>query len=287
MIKIFRNPCQLNSKFFLFPGGEVGVKLDTNNLAFKHEQGDIKIVARIQNSNDFFELALVKDALEQQFVGIDIVLYLYYVPYARQDRVCVGGESFSLKVFANLINSLKFKYVVIADPHSDVCGAVIDNCVRISQFDIIHQFEAFTKRVLKGVMFVAPDAGGNKKTSELAKYYGHSDFIRADKLRDLSTGNIKETIVYSSDLYQRDVVIADDICDGGRTFIELAKALKKKNAGKIILYVTHGIFSKGTDVLYDGGIDEIFTTNSFYDTWPAGVSIPAENVLDLEKHFLI
>ena len=44
-------------------------------------------------------------------------------------------------------------------------------------------------------------------------------------------------------------MIVDDICDGGQTFIELAKALEKQGAHQIFLYVTHGIFSKGLDTL--------------------------------------
>jgi len=48
-----------------------------------------------------------------------------YVPYARQDRVCVPGESFSIKAFAALINMLAFDRVIVVDPHSDVVAAVI------------------------------------------------------------------------------------------------------------------------------------------------------------------
>ena len=91
--------------------------------------------------------------------------------------------------------------------------------------------------------------------------------------------------MYADDLAGQDVVIADDLIDGGMTFILLAKALKVKGAGKVILYGTHGIFSKGTKPLFEGGIDEVYSTNSFYDVWPSGV----DNVttLDLEKHFIV
>jgi ribose-phosphate pyrophosphokinase len=50
-------------------------------------------------------------------------------------------------------------------------------------------------------------------------------------------------------------VIVDDICDGGRTFLEIAKTIrsKKRNISifgdKIYLVVTHGIFSAGFDEL--------------------------------------
>ena len=184
MIKILRGDIQLKTEFFLFPGGEVGVKLDVTNLSFYHDERPIAIVARIQNSNDLMELALAKDALDEWLSCPTVKLHLYYVPYARQDRVCVKGEPFSVRVFARIINSLGFSKVTIADPHSDVTPAVLDRCRIITQGMIIHQFEAFTKRVLRGVTFVAPDAGSNKKTTALAAYYGHADFIRADKRRD-------------------------------------------------------------------------------------------------------
>jgi len=54
----------------------------------------------------------------------------------------------------------------------------------------------------------------------------------------------------------------DDICDGGGTFIGLAKALKQKNAGNLYLAVSHGIFSKGFNEL-NKHFTKIFTTDSF------------------------
>ena len=180
--------------------------------------------------------------------------------------MCAKGESFALKLFCDLINSLNVEKVTIFDPHSDVAPALLNNVVVLKQVDIINRFQSFINRVLaaNNGVFVSPDAGANKKTSEIAKYFNHREFIRADKLRNLETGEILETIVYKDDLTGKTVFIADDICDGGRTFIELAKSLKSKGADKVILYVTHGIFSKGTETILNSGIDEIYTTNSFF-----------------------
>jgi ribose-phosphate pyrophosphokinase len=256
---------------FTFPGGEVGLKLKTSFYKFFDEKGQVAIEASIKNSEDFMRVAMAKNALENLGVR-NITLYIPYLPYARQDRVCDAGEAFSLKVFTNLVNSLNFFVVMIVDPHSDVANALINNLIVTEQHQVIEQWDVFATRVGKAT-FISPDAGANKKTAKLAKYFNHVEFIRADKLRDLSTGEIKETIVYADDLTGREIVIADDICDGGRTFIELAKVLKSKNASKVILYVTHGIFSKGVDVIFDGGIDEIWTTNSFHDSYDPRVNV--------------
>ncbi len=147
----------------------------------------------------------------------------------------------------------------------------------------VGKFDVLTKHIIAhGPAFVSPDAGANKKTMELSKYFNHSNFLRADKNRNLHTGEILETVVYG--VIPPEVIIADDICDGGRTFIELAKVLKAKGAKKVYLYVTHGIFSKGTKPLLDAGIDTIFTTNAYYDTLPGGIG-PEPTILNLDAAF--
>ena len=259
----------LDYKFFIFPAGEVGIKLNCPNFRFFNNIKDYshryyKVTARLHSSDDIISLAMIKNAIENEDMKAKIDLFMPYVPYARQDRICDTGEAFSLKVFTNLLNGLNFNTVTICDPHSEVTPALIDRVKVISQLDIIQKFEAFRNRITFGnCLFVSPDSGANKKTSNLAAFFGHREFIRADKLRDLATGQIKETIVYCEDLVGTDVVIADDLCDGGMTFIKLAEVLKKKNCGKVLLYVTHGVFSKGFAPLLDGGIDEIYTTDSF------------------------
>ncbi len=283
-------------KSFTFPGGELGVKLEPEHIGYLYCKAPFQtIIARLTSPQDFVELIMVTDAL-RRFDPTPIRLFMPYVPYARQDRVCVPGEAFAVKAFADVIKGLGFERITILDPHSDVTSTALDPVDVISQFDIVNRFPAFANRVITSkAIFVAPDAGSNKKVAKLAGYFNHEEFIRADKLRDLSNGNIKETIVYADDLEGRDVIIPDDIGDGCRTFIELAKVLKAKNAGKIILYVTHGIFSKGVDVIFEGGIDEIFTTDSFqiFPSEPSvikdGVVVKLSNrltVLNVEETFL-
>lgn len=275
---------ELDYKYFLFSGGEVSVKLNADNLKFFLETTEYKLIARLHNSNDVITLAMIKNALFN-IKKLPIHATIPYLPYGRQDRVCDKGESSSLKVFCGLINYLDFDSVTIIDPHSDVSAALLNNVKVISRLDIFHNsWMELKNRVFAGGVFLAPDAGSNKKVSELAAYFNHKEFYRADKLRDLSNGNIKETIVYCDDFHGQDVIIADDLCDGGRSFIELAKVLKTKNCGKVVLYVTHGIFSKGFDVCYEGGIDEIWTTDCFSENFQGYLpTAPKLNIFNIEK----
>jgi ribose-phosphate pyrophosphokinase len=123
---------------------------------------------------------------------------------------------------------------------------------------------------------VAPDAGALKKTHKLAQTlttrdpHGCIGVVESSKLRNTQTGEITGTVVHASGLIRsvtvgdQDVpivyVMADDICDGGRTFIELAKELRGMGADVVHLYVTHGFFTKGKGV-FTGIIDEVHAIN--------------------------
>ncbi len=240
-------------KSFNFPGGECSVTVSQDIIDY---DDDVKIVAELNGSDDIMCLLLTVDALRRIIPDIDICLYLPYFPYARQDRVCNAGEALSAKVMADLINSLNCTTVMIFDPHSDVVGALLNNC-HIATLDVmikVPHFKAFRKKIIScNLLMVSPDAGAEKKVRSLAKTLstlakGGRDYICASKIRDTSTGEITSTKIYD-DVKGRDVIIIDDLCDGGRTFIELSKVLKDAGANDIYLYVTYGIFSKGLDVL--------------------------------------
>ena len=242
---------------FTFSGGEVQVKIS----GVLEEYQRIKIRAHLHNSEDVMALLMVTGAIRSLSPFIQINLEMPYIPYARQDRICDMGEALAIKVFADLINSQGYSSVLVWDSHSDVALALIDRCANVEQSALMHSMP-----IVAGIL-VSPDAGANKKVFKLAKSYGDifHQVIRADKVRDVKTGAITDTIVYCDDLHGQKVLIVDDICDGGRTFIELAQKLKDKNAGAIFLYVTHGIFSKGLEVFH-GLIDQIYTANSFIES---------------------
>ena len=240
---------------FNFSGGEVHPKIP---LIYPR---DITVKAFIHSANDIMELLLVKNAIDETNFYRAIHLIIPYVPYARQDRVCNEREALSIKVMCDLINSMNFNMVTIYDPHSDVTPALINNCVVISQDQILAHFDDLD---MEEMTLVSPDAGAEKKTLKVAAAYGGLKVVNANKQRNTETGEIVGTHVdFGKGIYGEDLLIVDDICDGGRTFIELAKKLVKGNPNSISLYVTHGIFSKGVGVLFDAGISKVYTTNSF------------------------
>jgi ribose-phosphate pyrophosphokinase len=122
---------------------------------------------------------------------------------------------------------------------------------------------------------VSPDGGALKKIYDVAAEFQITDLVTAIKHRDIKTGKITHTEVPLKPLeheYDKKFVIVDDICDGGRTFIELAKAIKERtHDSKIYLVVTHGIFSAGLLEL-SKYFEKIYTTNSVKEIEPESYS---------------
>jgi len=191
---------------------------------------------------------------------MEIYLYMPYIPNARMDRVKSSDEVFTLKWFAKFINELRFKQVVVLDPHSNVSAALIDN-VRIIQPD------KFIKKAISSIgtdslLLCYPDEGAAKRYSELMG----SEYVFGIKHRDWRTGKIERLELTTPEkVAGRTVLIVDDICSRGGTFTHMATALKTAGAKEIYLYVTHceDTIFKGS-VLTGGMIQHVFTTDSIY-----------------------
>lgn len=243
-----------------FPGGESHIKL---NMEYDFSRIDKVVISnRFLDGNDLMEVLLAKDALQRRGIK-NFELIMPYIPYARQDRECAEGESFSLKVFSNIINSANFDKVIVLDAHSDVAPALINNCQNLPNTPYVK--EAVFRIAEKEIILISPDSGANKKSNKLfTDTFIFSKLVKCDKVRNTHNGALTGFEVFAEDLEGKACIIVDDICDGGRTFIGIAKELKKKNAGDIYLFVAHGIFSYGT---MDLGIyfKKIYTTNSFKD----------------------
>lgn len=269
MLKLFVHKKEVPVKHITFPAGESLISIE-DTQAIPLNAGPVygMITMKFESNEDLINLALLKDCVDRYYQNqITLALTMDYVPYARQDRVCNKGESLSIKVIANLINSLGFKHVYTKDNHSEVATALIHNCINVDISVLADPLRTVLPNGLNTIL-ISPDAGANKKVYAFAKSAGFKHVVRADKTRDIATGKITGTKVYWErypEFYgldaEKDVCIVDDILDNGGTFIPLAQELRKYTGGKIYLYVTHGMFNSGIDK-FKGIFDKIFVSNS-------------------------
>ena len=190
-----------------------------------------------------------------------ITLYLPYVPNARMDRVHRVYDVFTLKHFAEFINNLQFDNVIILDPHSNVTPALLNRVVIANPSAYIEQAIEKSK---PDVLFF-PDEGAMKRYGEMVDWSGARAF--GIKKRDWATGQILGLEIHGDEVIDKKVLIIDDICSRGGTFLHSAKALSKAAAADIDLYITHcedTIFD-GELLKEDSPINKIYTTNSIFN----------------------
>jgi ribose-phosphate pyrophosphokinase len=236
---------------FCFPCGEMHVRIKDFEVGRR-----VSLHFLFEKNEDLVELLLVCDAIKRCGMILEGIA-MPYVPFGRQDRVAVQGESLSLKVFCDLLNSCEAKIVNITDHHSDVTTALIKNVVVLEQWEVFERY--FEGK--KNFYLISPDGGALKKIYKLASKVDCKGVIEFSKQRNTRTGEITGVIGYPPRRIDgvNDFYIVDDICDGGRTFIEISKVIKSwQTSGKVILCVTHGFFTKGLGV-FEGLIDEIYT----------------------------
>lgn len=279
------NPEKSDIKYKIsqFPDGQQQVTITEADVKIIEKNGNqttfnflrsIEIKSRLNNFRDLeLIICAVASLREKGFKTIE--LYTPYFLGSRSDRKFEEGSNNYLKtVICPIINSLGFTKVTVLDPHSDVLEACLNNFNKINNNELVKWF--INNNVLVGNMpngvynglLIAPDAGSVKKITKLTEDIPFlQNFITCSKSRDVDGKLTKTFVPLNATLLNKDFIIIDDICDGGATFINIAKEIKKwdtTNSCKIHLIVTHGIFSKGFEEL-NKYFDGIYCTNSYSD----------------------
>lgn len=257
-------------KVWTFPGGEVGV--EQINPIYDTRQS--QMVARLSSSNDLIALVLATDSIKRSALALPETLIVPYLPYGRQDRVTEAGGAFSLQAIGQIIDNLGYKIIKTVDPHSYVSQAVFNK----SQLISVDTTYLLKNIIDKDTVLLAPDLGAHKRVSAAAHQYSleHMACIKERRGSDvIITPPTEEQL-----MKYKKILIYDDICDGGATFVSVANAINRvlKNRPdkpQLQLFVTHGIFSKALTP-FNNLFTHIYTTNTWQEfgqswfNWNAG-----------------
>jgi ribose-phosphate pyrophosphokinase len=260
----FINPAASSIQYqvFTFPDGQPHLKIDT--VTINKSEDTCHIYARISSPADILLVLMAQDVLYA--AGLRrFSLYISYLLAARMDRTMSNGEAFSLKMVGQMLNTGGFENIKIFDPHSDVATAVLQHAQPIDNIAFAQQAVAHyrsTHALLQeaDICLVSPDAGALKKVLKVSAALGGLDVVECLKIRDVKTGQLSGFKVFDESLAGKTCFIVDDICDGGGTFTGIAAILKEKGAVAVVLAVSHGVFSKGTQLT---NVGHIYTTDSY------------------------
>ncbi len=212
------------------------------------------------------EFLLLSDALERLGVR-HINLVVPWMGYSLQDKVFREGEPIAAKVVANLVSNAYVKRAFMLDLHnSSTPGFFSIPAHHLSAMELFAQYVRDTFD-LKNCIVASPDFGGLKRARVFAEKL-NLDLVNIDKHRNLSTGEVTAMGV-SGDVKDKQVIIFDDLINGGSTVHSCAEILKKNGATHVHFFATHGpLVSTAHTILAQSAADSIVVTNSIYQPNP-------------------
>lgn len=236
-----------------YPAGEPHIELSDTGFSGL-AKGPLTLISNLEFINnrdstlsskkDFNGLALIAEAneiLKRNY--FDPTFVIPYMPFGRHDRrENQRTDCLPINIVRSILEGVK---VVTIDPHSDVTA---------NEFDFIPQSKFVENLILGDSKYakfvpVIPDLGASKKSASWLGLF-FEEPAQCNKVRDPRTGNLSGfEIISGPDLNGKSCLIVDDICDGGGTFLGVEALLREAGASEVHLAVTHGLFTKGLEVL--------------------------------------
>lgn len=257
-----------------FNDGETHIKLLTD-IDRKYP---VDVITRIRSWNDLMLLMQVGDILKR--MEVEIALYINYLIGMRMDRVISFNEAYTLKIIAEMINSIGADKVSILEPHSEKTLKLIDNSEGID-----YMVDSYLK-IDNQTIVVFPDAGAKARYGN--KLPSNVPIVCCSKKRDVNTGEIIGLEIENPEVIEnalndkarnyRTFLVIDDLCDNGGTFVGISKLLSGYNLSKSIC-VTHLVSARGIKNLSEN-YDFVLVTNSFND-WEKEMSPEHFHVVDV------
>lgn len=257
-----------------FPDGEVQITLGEFS-----RKDSVSVKCRITNAEELFILMQVADILNRH----EVVWHLdiYYLMGARMDRVMDFNRPHTLRVVCNMVKDFGCGSIYVLEPHSDMTHYLLkSNSIPLTDdtYESLHPNEW---RVYEDYFVVYPDKGAYERYG--GKYRSEETAIGvAEKVRNPETGAIESIRILNPEIIKDDtrpIMVVDDLCDAGGTFVGIANEIRKYTDKELNIFVTHMVNSKGIENL-SKNYDHVYFTNSYKD-WKATIPLP-KNVTQID-----
>ena len=225
-----------------------------------------------------------------------ITVIMPFLYESRQHRR-TGRESLDCPLALQELINMGVDNIITFDAHDPR----VVNAIPLNGFENVMPSYQFIKGILKNVkditidadhlMIISPDEGATNRAIYLANVLG-VDMGMFYKRRDYSRivdgrNPIVAHEFLGTNVEGKDVLIIDDMISSGESMIDVATELKKRNANRIFVVSTFGLFTNGLErfdkAVADGTIYKVVTTNLTYQT-PELLSRPYYINCDMSKY---
>ena len=225
--------------------------------------------------NHFQDLKRIIAAATGKARRINVIMpFLYESRQHKRTR----RESLDCALALEELDAMGVSNIITFDAHDPR----VQNAIPLSGFDSFNPQYQFLKALFREVpdlkadkehlMIISPDEGAMHRAVYFSNVLG-VDMGMFYKRRDYSTVvNGKNPIVahefLGDDITGKDVLIVDDMISSGESMLDVAKQLKDRNAGRVFVCTTFGLFTDGFDKFDEyynkGYISKVITTNLTY-----------------------
>ncbi|NQZ74688.1 MAG: hypothetical protein HRT61_01035 [Ekhidna sp.] len=239
-----------------FPYGELHVTVPE-----KFEHGEVELTVIWDGPETLEALLLASNALAYMDNTINNIT-IPYMPYSRQDRVVHKGEAFSIQTFGSLLKGIHVNHdIVTFDLHSVACQQCLPESIRNVQLSSQRLFDWQDNYDF----FVFPDKGAVSRYSDIVddeRYLAYNKTRDEHGSIDLELDSSRSTIHNKlSNIPNPRILVVDDLCDGGGTFVELRHQLSYIiDPEQVDLYVTH-MRTMSKDIWHNYA--KVMSSNSF------------------------
>ena len=225
-----------------------------------------------------------------------ITVIMPYLYEGRQHRRS-SRESLDCALALQELVQMGVSSIITFDAHDPR----VQNSIPLNSMETVAPNYQFIKAMLHNVpdirldsehmMVISPDEGGMSRAVYFANVIG-LDMGMFYKRRDYTRiVNGRNPIVahefLGTNIDGKDVLIVDDMISSGESILDVAQELKKKNAGRIFVCATFGLFTNGfakLDEAYEKGlIYRVLTTNLIHQT-PELLTKPWYLSVDMSKY---
>ena len=276
-------------------GDDIYILVDVCNYSLTYSLCGIE--NHMSPDDHFLDLKRIISALGGKARRITVIM-----PYLYESRQCKRNNRESLDCAMALQELIRMgvENIITFDAHD----SRVQNSIHLHGFETIQPAYQFIKGLFKAapdfpltadkLTIGSPDEGGTHRAIYMANVLGVDMgmfYKRKDYTKVINGRNpVVAHEFLGSDISGKDVVIIDDMISSGDTVLETAAELKKRNANRIFICSTFGLFTNGLekfDRAYENGLfHSLLTTNLVYQT-PELLSKPYYTGCDLSKYLAL